>query len=672
MPVQFTKPTMSLLLAPAASVYGFSKTPPFVGHYYMGDVATSPAASHNGTRAIASAGILCNAPSALVGDVTPTAFSADSTDTANALYAGYADNKIKANGLRPLLTYYPNTEEDATSLSSNAVKYVQTKLQYGAGAPFYGHLEVGTVPSQELPDGTLRTDQLHIIEMGVGAPVPGYLQDGVTLDLSGGTPFRIILQEGQPPRLQQPQVINSAWQYSDNFGDNSIVSDLSGVQCDQILATNARTYDVEILPISNANVLIVSITGIVEPLVFRGSQTTGFPLMVAAGYVRISWRHGMLGMALWPMRFQPNGTFTSGTIDEGFPYPGNGIVIPSEASQPPGTSITTDLFQSDDDDPTQLKYSVTFTAEPDESGLASATPFIRSVGLYVPQTTTYNTIDGGNLDLSNYISSVSMHSYYDRDTGTMQRQCGINLSNADGFFTGPLAGINYAVQFSINLNYKNADGNIVALSIPLVQMTGWTGHKQTSMRSDPKRRFDLVLDDRIWQLEDTPLIAPLFGDGWCIRAFIHLLLNLAGISDEWIGDELKTCDFGPNPSGCPHFKLPIGTGLHPRVAYMPGTPTQQIINDIAQYEFAVFWADVMGIFHYSTYYDILAAAPYRCRFTTDGGESDGFSTDDPDQALTQISGGSGGYSVDTDYHRQAQRNCFNRARCTNRASCRLP
>ncbi|MDE2101081.1 MAG: hypothetical protein KGL39_27790 [Patescibacteria group bacterium] len=605
----------SLQIDLPAKAYGIETTPPYVRHDRMSNIAQSLGALKNNVRCIEQASVLLLEPQGWVVDNTLDQYYVPAGANANWTTSPDSD------GQKQFLYLPDNTPDTLFDIVTNeAANY--------CGA-FYA-----AIVWDEPGVGATLDGQHHYLELTVGrtAPIPsrqsgvgGFTGDGY--DYSAGVPVRLVFQRGRPPALQYATVVNGAWNFSSDFGQNSAVASDAGLKTEDLLKRTNRSLLVEWLPLPDQNLLVVSVQGLDEPLILRFSQTTpnsptyGYNIGVASGSIQIGGMNGTVGFAIWPMRFAPTGSLTSGQIQLPFVYPGGGFLRYYGGSIPDGCTL--DGAVASDEGGINVYYAVALDASStvDGSGLAASTPVLQQVGLYVPPTSNFLSA-GDYQDLSPYISEVEEESWFDPEKLVIRRQAGIRLSDASGYFGGATEGVHYAAQYSRRLQYAGDDGFMKPYSDFVPFVLGWTGFQTSVWRADPQRYFDLIIEDGLYPLERKQIGNIGCLDGWCALRAIGFLAEHAGRTDDWIDPLLLVCDTGPDPEGCPHFKLPLGTGDNPAMGFNPEETYLDAMCEICQFIYGIIFADEYNILRVIPYYPGVYQTPFLGTFT-DTGEGDG-------------------------------------------------
>ena len=511
----------------------------------MTDVAGVPEYTLDGVRIIPEAGIMILEP---VTTLVPTS-TADWTFPGGLAWMNATDSGTNLAAL-----YQPDASPDlAFSAVSNA--------SLPANCAFYARVGRG----QPAPGATL--DAGHVFTtLSVGEDTPPSTSNGAT-------PFRPVLQHGRPPLLQQAvpdSSVDDAWLWPP-FGQNGVVSRTIG-RSEDLFDDSARVVNVEWLPVASSNVLVVRLANGRDTLVFRPSRNTpvygpGLTydaadlLAVTAGKIRVAGCNGVASVQYLPMRFATSGTLTSPVIALPYPLPMRWFVRSPAAEYDPLTQSVGGSLASVDASGRLVQYQLTMTSAADSTGFAPLSPkWCGRSSSEHPGDRISRCRRRPPVDISAQIAEIEEHQWFDPGTLTVHSEVGINLDNTNGPY--PLLGsAHVAAQYSRGLSVDGVDGAMM----PMV--TGWTGFQTTLTRADPKRRFDLVIADRSWQLRRSPVGALPYFDGWCFLAAMRFLANVGAITDDYLGGQLTSCAFGINPPGCPHMKLAQVPGQRSRIQF---------------------------------------------------------------------------------------------------------
>lgn len=579
-----------LMIATPGAAFGLAKTPPYAESYPVSFIASQPTAAKAGVRIIPDAGIMFLEPRPYLQNMALSEFTFPAAGTGEYVpSSAYVLTRDSANGTMMVLQ----------SISTASTQWeMDTVAALIAGEAFFVRLGRGQT------DGGAE---------GQGAATYAcYVQVGddtiPTASPVGGVPVRLWLQDGRAPFLQYATATpdGSGWTWAD-YGQNGVISTTISDSSD-LFASKGRAFNVAWIPDPDRNQLIVDLAGGTDTLVLTmpnqtpdnaGSGLTYSEspgLVVNPGRLKYFGYNGSASLAIYPMRFQPTGTFTSGDVQLPFVYQGNGSITAPDASLPAGTSLTYKINPSATGQ--AITYTLGLSGPVDGSGLATRTPVIPTVCLWVPPTyyppylTSTPTIlterDMSEVDESQWIE------YAPTSDGSfamcIRTQVGIKFDNSFSGFSGGTNGRHWAVKYERGLTVS-IDGNPTPATPLFPFITGWTGMKSSVYRADPTRQFDIIIEDRSWPLRRvSQRQLPPF-DGWCFLSAIGYMALQGGILPAFISSDFFQCAMGPNPAGCPHFKLPVGTGQNPRVSYPPTGQYWQSMMDIAGMVHAVLYFD---------------------------------------------------------------------------------
>ncbi|BDI29395.1 hypothetical protein CCAX7_14460 [Capsulimonas corticalis] len=600
-----------LLVDTPARAFGFQRTPPYM-HTEMiellapfrdGQALVSKSSVQlNGLRAIPEIGVMILEPRPSRVDTRLADYEFPTTGATD-----WTEGNDSTTGKISL---------EMTNATADHTFDIRTVTLLPVNASFYTRIKRG----QAVNGATVSANTYYTI-MVVGEDTP----PGNDV---GATPFRLILQDGKPPFLQQGVDNNTGDWYWGGYGENGVMGTVS--DSSQLFEEQNRVIVVEWFVFPDQNALIVRLAGGKDTLVFKPENiqpdtTTGLTyknignVSVLAGKIRLYGQNGTAGFQYLPVEFAPNGFFISAEVPLPFVYQGNGGVYLPGASFPDGSGFTWTISQTDYTG-TRVKYTllVTGTDDPDATSV-SVSPIITSIQMRIPPVFDYTATIGVTRDVSSMIGRIEERQWYDIDTGIVRTQVGLTFSNAYGDFTGA-DGTHRAVQYSRWLNVRNAYGQMQPLSDPITFLTGWAGHESAVWKADPRREFDLILDDRWWPMTRQQCGALPFADLWCGKAVWRFLLNMAGVRDEDIADTFKTCDFGPLPEGCNHYKLPGGTYTTPKMSFSPEQTFLSAMEEVSDMFNAVLFWNSQGVFDGFEYDPGIYQTPFKGTFgVTDSG-----------------------------------------------------
>lgn len=587
-------------------VFGLQRTPPFLRVDPAGNLApsilddntavTRPGFQLAGLRIIPEAGVIILEPSPHL------------VDTAKGDYtfpSGNSDDWI---------------ETDESTIGKQCLKMrnstaghtfdIQSATQLYKNSCFYLRVERGQITQNT---DASASSYYTVIEIGGDA----------TSDSSGALAFRIILQAGYPAFLQAA-IPNGAGGWTWPTARVNGVEGQKVKDCSTLFEEQNRILQIEWLPLPSRNTIVCKLANGKETLVFRGENVQPAPglgltyeytnnVSVPQGSFRMWGMNGTAGLAFLPMRFSGLGQILSEIIDLPFTWQGNGGVYLPSVELPDGAGWT-GLIQQADSTRTRVQYYVEVTgANVDVDGYSDSSPVIPTVRMDIPPTFYTNATIGRPVDLASYIGEIEERQWFDYQTGFVRTQVGVKFDNTHGDFSA-FAGIHRAVKYQRWVTIEGAGGIMYPHSAPIPLLIGWTGMQGTVWKADPRREFDCVVEDNFWVESDVDCGQLTYGDGWCIHAWRRFLLNMAGRSDSFIAASLKTCDFGPNPSGCPHPKLPAGVAVSPRVAPSPTSPFIDALAELNEMDHSVMYCDPFGVADIMPYNPGVYQTPFRGYF----------------------------------------------------------
>jgi len=589
-----------------ARAFGIQKTPPFLRVDQAGNLApsllsdstavTRPGYQIAGLRIIPEAGVIILEPSPKLVDTAKGDYTFPS--------AG-ADDWI---------------ETDESTIGKQALKMknstaghtfdIQSAAQLYKNSCFYLRVERGQITQNtDASAGSYYT----VIEVGGDA----------ASDDSGARAFRLVLQSGYPAFLQAGIPDGSGgWTWP-----TARVNGVEGLKvkdCATLFEEQNRILQIEWLPLPTRNALVVKLANGKETLVYRGENTEPIPgdglsyrytdnVSVPQGSFRMWGKNGTAGLSYLPMQFSGSGQILSEPIDLEFSYQGNGSVYLPGVELADGSGWTGQVYQTDDTG-NRVQYYVEVTgASVDADGFSATSPVIPTMRMDIPPTFDYTATVGYAVNLAPYIASIEEHQWYDYKTGMVRTQLGIMFDNTYGDFSA-FAGIHRAVQYLRWLTIEGAGGIMQPYTAPILFLTGWTGMEGTVWKADPRRTFHCIVEDNFWCEQDVDCGRLTYGDGWCIHAWRRFLMNMRGRSDSFISPNLKTCDFGPRPAGCPHLQLPMGVATAARVCPSPESKFLDALAELNEMDHSVLFNDPQGIADIMPYNPGVYQTPFRGYF----------------------------------------------------------
>jgi hypothetical protein len=581
-----------------AAAFGFQKTPPYMRSDAPEALAGNPGISLSGLRIIPEAGVIILEPFANLTDTRlsnyefPTTGSTDWTEGTDS-----ATQKLQL-----LMTNAaPDNPFD-----------IRTNSQLAANSAFYVRLQRG-----QLPVGATAGAANYYTVLLMGGDDP-------PSDDNNDVPVRLVLEDGKPPFLQMATVDDAGAWYWGDWGVNGVVG-TEVADCSVLFEEQNRSFIVEWLPFPGQNALVVNIANGKEKLVLRApnfaaaagdgltyDQTNN--ISVVQGKLRYYGMNGSAGFGYYPILFKPFGYIVSPEFDIPFVLQddgGAGVYLPDSLFGDDTAFVGT--LGNLDFTYTRLKYMLQIygTSDPMATSVASS-PIIKTIQVRIPPVFDNTAVVSDIVDISSRIAEIEENQYFDRQSGLVRTQVGLKFDNTYGDFSS-LTGAHRAIKYSRWLMAQANDGTMQPLTAPIDYLIGWAGMKSSVWKADPRREFDCIVEDMWFPLErDCGVLPPL--DGWCFLSAIRFLCNMAGLSDAYIGDMFKTCDFGPNPAGCPHFKLTLGVGTSPAMTFGPNTHFIDCVSEILSFVHGVAFFNSEAVLQSFPYYPGIYQTPFKGTF----------------------------------------------------------
>ena len=358
-----------------------------------------------------------------------------------------------------------------------------------------------------------------------------------------------------------------------------------------------------------------------------GTITFNSPIQIAAGSLQVQATNGVVWFNYFPTQFSNttsgdpySTTITGPPIRLDYPYNGTGQVYFPNVTIPTGCSVVGHVNTYVNPDPTintygmVIQYTVTITI-PNNTN----TPTIPQIQVHIPAVYVSGTLNTPPIILTeNDILEVIEHDYENQNIiqgaqvgggiigWSLDHDLYFKLTNSAARWVGSLGGTQHCYSWSRALTQLNsATGQMVAVGPLVPHSQGWIGFNTNNYRHDPYREFHLVASDKMHQLRDVPGNMELYLDGWCMYSAMRYQFERGGITSNFIdmtSDQgFYTCPYGPNPSGCTHPKLPIGTNLNPVFSFPPDQSIYANLMDIAGYNYEILWFDAYGVVHRDSY-----------------------------------------------------------------------
>ncbi len=388
------------------------------------------------------------------------------------------------------------------------------------------------------------------------------------VSLADGVPggLRLTLAFGQPPVLELNTGPNADG--TTRWAEVSRARDVD--DCAKYLALRAdKTYRLRVLCLPSEGAVVLTLG--------QGDATLALRLdgyTLPAGPLTVSGMNGAVRVQFLPLRFVPLGSIISDVRDNGLAIV-NAPQAQADAVQGPGATVTVEgeilLGNS-------YRYAVTLdgSASADASGLATATPLVRSVTIFFPgQSYTGTSVRETYLNLRRVREQLT----FPLETLCYEQMAWLTCDNRDARWTG-------ASGYRACYLEAGIDGDNWR------RLTGWIGGVQQS-RQDPVRETTFLLYGKEhWLRRKSVGVIPPF-DGWDIYGAIRFLAQLGGVTDDF----LIGLPYAPPGRGSdtPYFHLPLGTGaLGARFQFDPRTRIWDAMRQLARLVQGYLAFDVFG------------------------------------------------------------------------------
>lgn len=402
--------------------------------------------------------------------------------------------------------------------------------------------------------------------------------------------YRIVFEWWSPIRLEYyaPET-NSQWV---PVGIASKLGDFNTL----VKANPYVTLKIEIESKGDRNIIWVEVNNGEmirhSPSVVNGQQR----LLPTPGRLRLSGQNGWASLEYYPLRYDTVTLTKSkrefipankvGTLQNA----GRAFVV-TNATNPTAAGQT--FTQSVQTDGKSLQPTITARNTDAGDGLGSSVPpTIADMSVVVPAF----WVEGTGVDYSNsaFLKGMRVEELQVWDSVTRVRgsSAQITCSNKSGDYTG-MAG-----HFALNLTASNGG----AFYQRLLGVAGAGQNGIGLYRNDPTNLLFLSVSDRSYVMGAksdalVPIGQEIVLDGWCIWSAVRFLCELGNIHPQWlIGIPLyippgatQDAPYGPAGDDCPYPILPRGTGLNPRLQYLPDrTPWSillELVQDSGEYDF---------------------------------------------------------------------------------------
>ena len=406
---------------------------------------------------------------------------------------------------------------------------------------------------------------------------------------TSGISFRLRVRHGEPFILEVSRDHGTTWQ---EMTRSKEVPDT-----EKYLETHDRTLNIVFLPYRSKNVLSIYINHDIDMSVSLPDDAVLPDVMF-----KVSGMNGKTLTAFYEIVYPTSWSVESASKDIGFvpTTEPSERTIPDIVSNPMAFPIQCTVNIVCYPDPVLLnnwKWKLTGTNAPysgSGEGLTFSyyTPVIDAAEIEWPPQEYHSYTDTPvNLNPRRVTESHT----FDMNTLTITRSASITCDNHHAIWSPDLDGKRVsgvrAVSIARGWNGDNQIG-----------LVGWLGETNRYSRSDPHQEVTFNVFDRSFPVNRRvcSVLPPL--DGWCINAAIRFLAGKGSITQSAMAS-IPNCATGPNPSGCNHYKLPVGSGVSPRMKPNPTSPLWQEMRRIASmYKYILGFSETGDLLFYP--YDI--------------------------------------------------------------------
>lgn len=395
-----------------------------------------------------------------------------------------------------------------------------------------------------------------------------YTRIDLGMDSTGYIEYQIWARMGEPFRLMATYD-NGVTYYQLRFTDNIPDSEA-------YLQQNDRRLLITYIPVPHRRTMSIYIGNADGDLSYTAADIL-FPTI--GDQLGIRFKNGKRRLTFLPIGYPISWGIRSGSKDITFrPRSDPQVLIWPDGQQhdatettpeipawPDGTSATMTVIP-DQTFPQVIKYEIDVLAAQDPSmpaGFSSQTVQIDWAEVFYPAV-TYN--DTYSTPLLMNVESVVERHVLDINNLNLVRQATIVADNWHGQWSYS-SGMR-AVSIARGWNGNNILGFV-----------GWLGETIKFSRSPNARKATFWAFDRSFPLRRRKcgILPPM--DAWCPYAALRFLAARGSVTEPWLF-YLPNCPTGPNPRGCSHQLLPMGTGQHPRMKPSPTDPLWTQMNRI--------------------------------------------------------------------------------------------
>lgn len=333
------------------------------------------------------------------------------------------------------------------------------------------------------------------------------------------------------------------------------------------------------------------------------------------GKLRLVGQNGWASLEYYPLRYETTVTASKGERDFGRAVFGqSGFIVAN--SQSPGNASQTLSTTITQTSPTSVKATVTATAPDDGSGNGATSPPILSDFTVVIPAVWRDAIGIPDYRIG-FLRGMRVEELQVADpiTRVTATSAVVSLNNFDGYYT------NVQRHFATTIDASNG---VSGYDRRLTGIAGVGSQGWKAMRHDPMRVVNMQCVDRSFAMGSRPSDAPISlaqevnFDGWCLFSAVQYLCEVGNIHPSQLSPNIPfyvppnaTTDapYGPAGADCPFPILPRGTGLNPKLNFLPDASPWSVLMQLCQDSAAIdpitgspapyyMGFDEWGIFHF--------------------------------------------------------------------------
>lgn len=407
--------------------------------------------------------------------------------------------------------------------------------------------------------GEASTDSLH-------TPDNNYVRIDLGFDGTGYVFYQIWARFGEPFRLMASIDGLTTFQqlrYTDNIPDS-----------EAYLQAHDRRLLITYIPVPHRKTMSIYIGHGDGDLSYTASD-----ILFPKGNAAVRTKNGKCVVGYLPVGFPIAWSIESGSKDvtfrprsspqvliwpDGNAYPATNST-PAIPAWPEGTTATM-VVTPDAVFPQVMSYKIDVSSPQDPNlpiGFASSTVMLDWAEVYYPPVTYNDTFSAPQLMR---VEAVQERHIFDVNNLNLMRQATLVADNYRGEWSYS-SGMR-AVSIARGWNGDNQLGFV-----------GWIGETIKFTRNPDSRKATFWAFDRSFPLRRRKCGQCPPMDAWCPYAAQRFLAGRGGITEEWM-QYIPYCPTGPNPRGCTHALLPMGTGSRPRMKPAPSSALWDAMNRI--------------------------------------------------------------------------------------------